>query len=139
MKVLEGFVQELGNMELLELIVDSAKDRLVLASGGVARDFLGIFRRSITAAQTRGIDFRGPKIGLEDVNSATGAYSSTKKEEFKKDTMDDQEHTSLEESFQRVRAFCVNEAKTNLFLVGPNEANQGYSVIQELSRSPIGA
>jgi hypothetical protein len=132
MKVLEGFVQELGNMELLELIVDSAKDRLVLASGGVARDFLGIFRKSITAAQTRGMDFRGPKIGLEDVNSATGAYSSTKKEEFKKDTMDDQEHTSLEESFQRVRAFCVNEAKTNLFLVEPNEASQGYAVIQEL-------
>jgi len=46
--------------------------------------------------------------------------------------MDDQEHTSLEESFQRVRAFCVNEAKTNLFLVEPNEASQGYAVIQEL-------
>jgi hypothetical protein len=132
MKVLEGFVKGLGNAELLDLIVDKAKDRLVLASGGVARDFLGIFRRSIIAAQTRGLDYRGPKIGVEDVNTATGQYSSTKKEEFKKDTVDDQEHTSLEESFQRVRAFCVNEAQTNLFLVEPNEANQGYAVIQEL-------
>lgn len=132
MKVLEGFVKEIGNTEILDLIVDKAKDRLVLASGGVARDFLGIFRRSIIVAQTRGQDFRGPKIGLEDVNSATGAYSSTKKEEFKKDTIDDQEHTSLEESFQRVRAFCVDVAETNVFLVEPIETNPGYAVIQEL-------
>jgi len=46
--------------------------------------------------------------------------------------VDDQEHTSLEESFHRVRAFCVDVAKTNVFLVETIENNPGYAVIQEL-------
>jgi hypothetical protein len=132
MKILEGFLNEAGGLKSQDILVDSAIDRLVLASGGVARDFLGVFRRSITAAQERGLDHRGPRIGMEDVNSAAGIYSSTKKEEFKKDTIDDLEHTSLEDWFQRIRAFCVDDAKANLFLVDPIEDSQGYAVIQEL-------
>ena len=131
-KILVGFLKESGNLELADIFVDNVIDRLVLASGGVARDFLGIFRRSIVVARNRRVTYNRPKVGLEDVNTASGIYSSTKREEFKKDTADDQEHTTLEGSFGRVRDFCFNQTQTSLFLVQPIENSQGYEVIQEL-------
>src|SRR3989442_325244 len=68
-KILAGFMQSCGSISTKEILVDEAMDRLVLASGGVARDFLGIFRRSIGIAREREHrkNPRGPKIGIEDV------------------------------------------------------------------------
>jgi hypothetical protein len=130
-KILEGFVRESGDIQLASILNDNAIERLVLASGGVARDFLGVFRKAIAAARNRKDTSKRPRIGLEDINSASGDYASTKQEEFKKDTADDVEHTTLEESFRRVREFCI-QAQTSLFLVEPIEESPGYAVIQEL-------
>ncbi len=47
-----------------QLMTDGAIDRLVLASGGVARDFLSIFRRSVDVARER----KGDTINAEDIN-----------------------------------------------------------------------
>jgi hypothetical protein len=118
-KILAGFMQSVGSISTKEILVDEAMDRLVLASGGVARDFLGIFRRSIAIAREREHrkNIRGPKIGIEDVNAAAGEYDTTKREEFKKDTLDD--GSELEEMFQRIVAFCTDQIKTNIFLLGP--------------------
>ncbi len=51
-RILEQFAKESG-LKLDEFLTDGAKDRLVLASGGVARDFLTIFRRAIDVARER--------------------------------------------------------------------------------------
>src|ERR1019366_9682329 len=49
-----------------ELLTDGAVDRLVLASGGVARDFLSIANRAISVARERGRTYRGVKVNTED-------------------------------------------------------------------------
>jgi hypothetical protein len=69
-KILKSFVPKILN--------DGAIDRLVIASGGVARDFLAIFRKAVDVARERGHDHRGSKIGSEDVNIAAGEHEPSK-------------------------------------------------------------
>jgi hypothetical protein len=71
------------NLGELDFVTDTGLNRLVLASGGVARDFLAIFRRSVVAARERGSgSTRGEKVGAEDVNTAAGEYDTAKRDEF---------------------------------------------------------
>ena len=72
-RILKSFFDS-AQLKVEGILTDGAIDRLVLASGGVARDFLGIFRRSIGIARNRSAGARGPKIGVEDVNAAAGEY-----------------------------------------------------------------
>lgn len=132
--ILQAFVDESGLADLKKIFIDDAIDRLVLASGGVARDFLGIFDQSITIAKERiasGDNFRTERVGREDVNRAAGKYSSTKMDEFKTDTMSDEEHISLEDTFKRIKTFCIDYAKSNLFLYETAKEN-GLATLQEL-------
>jgi hypothetical protein len=62
-RILDGFLTE-NELKRSMIMTDGALDRLVLASGGVARDFLGILRRSILLARERGDTARGTKIGV---------------------------------------------------------------------------
>jgi hypothetical protein len=75
-KILINFLEE-SQVNRAEFLVQNAFDRLVLASGGVARDFLGLLRRSILIARERGATARGRKIGIEDINGAAGEYDSS--------------------------------------------------------------
>jgi hypothetical protein len=129
-EVLKGVMRDAGLTNLDELFAESAIDRLVLASGGVARDFLGIFRRSINAARERGANSRGPKIGAEDVNSAAGEYDTLKREEFRRDTLDDQ--GILEDQFSNVRDFCLRFANKNIFLLDQDATKKHRDLIEEL-------
>lgn len=133
-KVLESFVEEVKINSLYDILVDDVVDRLVLASGGVTRDFLGIFNRSISVAQERrdrGDNVRGTKIGKEVVNVAAGEYYSTKMEEFKTDTPNNNEKLNLEDTFKRIRHFCIYIANSNIFLYEKAQES-GLKVIQEL-------
>lgn len=115
-QVLENLVLEKPPLSIRDLINPSAIDRVIIASGGVTRDFVGIFAGSIAVARNRGNDHhRGPKIGLEDVNLAAGDYDSNKREEFKLDSADDR--AVLEEAFARLVTFCTETSKSNVFLV----------------------
>src|ERR1035438_1523670 len=60
-KILRSFSQDCG-IEVSDILNEGAIDRLVLASGGVARDFLAIFRKAVTVARERGDDSRGTKL-----------------------------------------------------------------------------
>jgi hypothetical protein len=111
-------------------LTDGAVDRLVLASGGVARDFLSIFRRSVDIARERGGGHRGEKVGVEDVNVAAGEYDSSKREEFKRDTLDDD--ITLENEFQRLRQFCLDKNNTNCFLLDKDQRGWEVELIHEL-------
>ena len=128
-KILNRFFEEC-NVPPKDILVEESIDRLVLASGGVARDFLGIFRRSIDFARTHDTKHRGTKIGIEDVNHAAGDYDSSKREELRRDTLDD--NSLLETEFRKVRDFCVKRAKANVFLVDKDENKARYELIQEL-------
>ena len=133
-RILEGLVEECCAPPISEFLAKGAVDRLVLASGGVARDFLGIFRRSIEEALERlqrdPRHYRGPKIGAEDVNLAAGKYGDLKHDEFKRDALEDQQ--ALERTLRRIRAFCTEKANANCFLLDQDVSADEVEAIQEL-------
>jgi hypothetical protein len=129
--ILEQLVGEVTNFNVNELINTSAIDRLVVASGGVARDFLGIFGKALIFARERGEGHhRGQKIGVEDVNKAAGEYDPNKREEFKLDT--DEDRVQLESEFQKIVGFCTEQAKCNVFLVHQKTDSVKKALIDQL-------
>jgi len=128
-KILGTFLREAA-VDRSALLVRGALDRLVLASGGVARDFLGLLRRSILIARERGKTSRGEKIGVEDVNGAAGEYDSSKREELTRDTLD--ERQALEEEFARIGQFVNQYSKANVFLMDRSLPDSELEPIEEL-------
>lgn len=110
-----------------DLMTHGAVDRLVLASGGVARDFLSIFRRAVDVAHERESD----KINAEDINIASGEYDTSKREEFKRDTYDEDED-SLDAVFQKVREFCLVKVNSNCFLLNKDAKGKHIEQVHEL-------
>lgn len=129
-KVLSNFSIASGVGRLDRVLTDGALDRLVLACGGVARDFLSIFRRSVAVARERGGGTRGEKVGVEDVNKAAGEYDSIKREDFKRDTLDDS--SPLDGEFQKIRKFCLEKNNTNCFLLDKEQQHTEVDLIHEL-------
>ena len=129
-RILLNFAQKVGISQLSEFLTGGALDRLVLASGGVARDFLTIFRRSVNVARERGGSSRGEKIGAEAVNVAAGEHDTSKREEFKLDASDDEKQ--LDEEFQKVTEFCLERANSNCFLLDKNAKGPEVDLIHEL-------
>lgn len=128
-KILDSFLAETG-VDRSAFLARNAFDRLVLASGGVARDFLGLLRRSILIARERGETARGQKVGVEDVNGAAGEYDSSKREELTRDTLD--ERQDLEREFASIGRFVNNSSKANVFLVDKNLPEATLAPIEEL-------
>ncbi|MCC6877414.1 MAG: hypothetical protein IT378_24120 [Sandaracinaceae bacterium] len=128
-KILDTFLAEV-EIKRDDIMTSGALDRLVLASGGVARDFLGILRRSIVRARERGDTARGEKIGVEDVNGGAGEYDSSKREELLRDTLDDR--VRLEDEFAEISRFAKKYSKANVFLVDKDLPDTETAVIAEL-------
>ncbi|MGI9099347.1 MAG: hypothetical protein ACR2H2_12825 [Solirubrobacteraceae bacterium] len=128
-KIFGEICDEVG-IEPAELLTDGAVDRLVLACGGVARDFLSIANSAITVGRERGETYRGTKVNVEDVNQACGQHEGTKRDELSRDAADGQE--ALIDEFERVRTFCLQEKNANCFLVEKDSKGDGYRHIQEL-------
>ena len=105
---------------------------LVLASGGVARDFLTIFAQSLVVArervQHRNLS-RGEKIGVEDVNVAAGKQVQFKEEDFSRDSGEDRDRLLAE--FQKIDDFCVS-INANCLLVEKDISGIQTKSIDEL-------
>lgn len=130
-KILTNLIEEKSKFPLKDLINATALDRLIIASGGVARDFIGIFSNSIGIARNRGASHhRGSKIGAEDINAAAGEYDPNKREEFKLDSAEDRD--SLEIAFQRLVNFCTERSKCNVFLVSQKLTGSTRDAIDQL-------
>ena len=132
-RILDQFART-HKLPLDDFLTDGARDRLVLASGGVARDFLTIFRRAIDIARERtgkGDTFRGYKIGTEDVNKDTGENDRFKREDLSRDAGKDEERKLLE-SFEKASDFCLNTAKANCFLIDKDSPGDDAANIAEL-------
>ncbi len=133
--ILELYVSETSSPKISEIVSDGGIDRLVLSSGGVARDFLGLFRRSVDEARERlkrsnYEHARGLKIGAEDANVAAGTYGELKREEFQRDTLEDR--NKLEEVFNKIKKFCLETTKRNIFLVDHENNIEEMDYVQEL-------
>lgn len=132
-RVLEQFSKE-NNVKLAAILTDGARDRLVIASGGVARDFLSIFRRSIAVAKERvaaGELARGDRVGAEDVNKAAGENDGYKQSEFSRD-VEGAEEGQLRSFFLKIADFCVSKNHTNCFLIGKDAQSGDTKKIAEL-------
>ena len=133
LKILGQFCDEVG-VKLADILSDGARDRLVLASGGVARDFLTLIRNSIDVARQRlavGDDFRGIRISAEDVNKAAGEFDSSKREDLMKDTAAGESDKILE-FFDDVREFCLQKTEANCFLIEKDTDAEEADRIKEL-------
>ncbi len=133
-QILSKFIGNDHAISIKTLLAEKAVDRLVLASGGVTRDFLGIFKRSVDAARARiirrGIDTRGTRIAIEDVNTAAGSYDQTKRQELIKDANDN--HEKLEQLFQDLTAFCLDQLNDRVFVIDEKAEGEWVELIQEL-------
>jgi hypothetical protein len=125
-KILANFAQAV-NLKMEDFLTEGALDRLVLASGGVARDFLTIFRRAVDVARER----KTEKITAEEINVAAGEHDSIKRDELKRDTYNDEE-ISLSQVFNEVRDFCLDTAKANCFLLDKDAKGPRVDAIHEL-------
>jgi len=128
--ILNGIAEEHDFTRIGDLLATTGADRLVLASGGVARDFLSLFRKSVFIARERGGGHRGPRIGAQDVNQAAGEHDSAKRDELKRDTLE--ERSQVEIAFENVRAFCLGHANANCFLVEKDRTDLGARLVEEL-------
>jgi hypothetical protein len=132
-RILVQLAKDTG-VRLDEILVDGGRDRLVLTSGGVARDFLTIFRRSIDTVIERLIRkdlTRGPKIGVEDVNIAAGELGQFKEEDFSRDTSEE-DQTRLKKTLDEISEFCVSKAEASCFLI---EKDMGDEASQSTNSS----
>jgi hypothetical protein len=129
LQILDQLVQEAGLKGHADLLADGGTERLVLASGGVARDFLTIFRRAIDVARERGKTYRGDRINAEDVNMAAGEHDPSKRDELKRDTIEERDR--LEQALRVIQDFCL-ENKVNCFLVQRDSESAGQELLGEL-------
>jgi hypothetical protein len=69
------------------LLSDGARDRLVLASGGVPRDYIGLLSESIALARNRGPSSKtgSERVIAEDVNGAAGRTLEFKMSDLQED------------------------------------------------------
>jgi hypothetical protein len=133
LRILGNFAKE-SDLQLDEFLTDGARDRLVLASGGVARDFLTIFRRALDFARermARGDMARGERIGAEDVNRAAGENDKFKREDFSRDA-GREEQGRLLSTFEQASDFCLSKAKANCFLIDKDLSVPEVANIAEL-------
>jgi hypothetical protein len=119
LQIIDQIIKEAGLPGHKHLLADGGVERLVLASGGVARDFLTIFRKAVDVARERGKIYRGDRINAEDVNRAAGEHDRAKRDELRRDTEEGRE--ALEKALSQIRNFCV-ENNVNCFLVEQTDA-----------------
>jgi hypothetical protein len=115
-KVLAGICHGIG-IEIEALITDGGRERLVLASGGVARDYLSLVRRAVRNATERASNQYRMKnrITAEDVAQAAADLYEQKQDELKKDAGDEAE--ALRSRLSELVRFCVETHRTNVVLV----------------------
>jgi hypothetical protein len=94
--ILKTYTDEVKLGSVLGTISREAFDRLVLASGGVPRDFLVLSATAIQVARQRP---KAKTAGVQDVNEAAGQIAQTKLQELEDDAA-----SSLEKADSRVSA-----------------------------------
>jgi hypothetical protein len=114
--VLHGICEPVG-IKLDQLITDGGRIRLVLGSGGVARDYLNLCRMALRRANER-VPEAGRtrnRITAEDVNEASADLSITKQEDLRRDSGPTADQ--LRKRLTSIASFCLDKNGTNVFLV----------------------
>ncbi len=132
--VLRGYVEESNALPLSKVLSSAALDRLVLASGGVPRDFLTLCASSIQTARQRP---NAKTVGVQDVNNAAGVAGQTKLQELEDDAAATLGRSGeLIASLNIVREFLLSSEEITYFRVDfrDKEAHSSeYRVLQALA------
>jgi hypothetical protein len=114
-KILSQIGQKAG-IDINDLLTTEARKRLVLASGGVARDYLRITSFAIDEARNRGVTAKSGshRIIVDDINKAAGLLSPAKFDDLKAD--EPQEAAALAHLVRRITEFC-RERRRAYFLI----------------------
>ena len=118
-RILTSLAEPLG-ITLDDLITEGGRRRLVLGSGGVARDYLNLTQQALRIANERDANPTRPhnRIGAEDVNEAAATMSAQKQEDLRRDASTDAD--KLRERLADIVKFSLDVNKTNVLLVeGP--------------------
>jgi hypothetical protein len=109
------------------LFTDDSRKRLVLAAGGVARDYLRLASQSITEAKNRGVTSKtgSHRVTVEDVNKAAGSIQPGKLADMRAD--DPAEADALEGLVRRLTEFCRSRKKA-FFLTATNDSTLSRQV-----------
>lgn len=104
-KILSQIGQKAG-IDIYDLLTEEARKRLVLASGGVARDYLRITAGAIDEARNRGVTAKSGshRVIVDDVNKAAALLSPAKFDDLKVD--EPEEAATLAELVRKITEFC---------------------------------
>ncbi len=125
-KILQEYTNRAGMSapETDSLFKGEGFDRLVLASGGVPRDFLSLLLEAL-AEKAAGDE----RIGKDDVRTLSLSTFQRRIEELKADS-EEKDHDVLIRGIYAIRNFCLDR-KTNVFLVA-DKTLQEKSAIKDL-------
>jgi energy-coupling factor transporter ATP-binding protein EcfA2 len=118
-RLLAGICEPL-QIDLNDLVSGGGRQRLVLGSGGVARDYLSLTAKALRIANERDANPSRlhNRISAEDVNEAAADLSAQKQEDLRLDAGKDA--NELRARLDDIVKFCLDVNKTNVFLVeGP--------------------
>jgi hypothetical protein len=105
--VLRTYVEESHATPYSHILSASAIDRLVLASGGVPRDFLTLCSASMQTSRQR---TNARTVGVQDVNNAAGTAAQTKLQELEDDAAAAEGRSkTLVATLESVREFLLND------------------------------
>lgn len=115
--ILQGALNEVG-VEIDTMLTDTGRERLVLASGGVPRDYLNLAAAALRRSTKR---FDAPnrprnRVNAEDVSEVAPDFLEQKEQELALDA-DPADVERLRSRFNDIVTFCVNEHRRNVFLV----------------------
>ena len=131
--VLSGYVDECGIASTSGFLAGSSLGRLVLASGGVPRDFLTLCASAIQVARKRA---GAKKAGVQDVNTAAGLAAKSKVEELESDAAAARGNAEeVLDAFNKIKAFLLEDQQTTFLRIDfkDKEKNQTeYGYVQSL-------
>jgi hypothetical protein len=131
-KILKGYFDEAGVSGIGGAVSRSAIDRLVLASGGVPRDFMLLFASSLQVARQRE---NARYVGVQDVNEAAGRSMKIKIQELEDDAAVLGNANPRVVAFNTLVGFLLDQKQTTYFRVDFKDKEQNsaqYNTLQSL-------
>jgi hypothetical protein len=115
-RVLGGVVESVGST-VDELLTPGGRTRLVLASVGVARDYLNLTSQALRIANERQDRPARPhnRITAEDVNEVSRHLAEQKEQDLVSDAGENAD--ALRSRLSNLVTFCLDRNRTNVFLV----------------------
>ncbi len=127
--VLHNYLEAAGIRTAASVAKREALGRLVLASGGVPRDYLNLFAGSIVVAREGRADSKA--IGREDVAVAAGRASRSKKRDLEQDVTSSMSQTLLK-GLEQLAAGLRTAGYTFFRVDSASAGTAGYEVLSQL-------